>query len=181
MHLLVYDFDVYMGKTNVQADVLALLRRDGNLAQGVVLKLMDGLENEGWTIATDNHFTSIDLFQKLHVKGIYAMSIVRSNKIGFPEILADVTTLNKLLQGSLDWRMHNSRTIASVAWKNKNLVYLLSCYANLVVLEGEGTPTISHGNGGIRESIPTSLLHLEYTTYMRGVDVANQLRSNYSC
>jgi hypothetical protein len=47
MHLLVYDFDVYMGKTNVQADVLALLRRDGNLAQGVVLKLMDGLENEG--------------------------------------------------------------------------------------------------------------------------------------
>jgi hypothetical protein len=83
----VYDFDVYMGKTNVATEGLALLRGSGNLAQGVVLKLMDGLENEGQTVVMDNYFTSIELFQKLHVRGIYATGTVWSNQIELPEIL----------------------------------------------------------------------------------------------
>ena len=38
-------------------------------------------------------------------------------------------------------------------------------------------------NGAIREMVGTSPMHLEYTTYMRGVDVdvADQLRASYSC
>jgi hypothetical protein len=75
----VYDFDVYMRKNNVVTKAPTLRRRDGNLAQGVVLKLMDGLENEGRTIMMDNYFTSKDLFQKLHVSGIYATSTKCSN------------------------------------------------------------------------------------------------------
>jgi hypothetical protein len=43
----VYNFDVYMGKSNVATEGPTLPRGGGNLAQGVVLKLMDGLENEG--------------------------------------------------------------------------------------------------------------------------------------
>jgi hypothetical protein len=46
---------------------------------------------------------------------------------------------------------------------------------------GKERPTVPHHNGAIREGIPTSLVHLEYTTQMRGVDVADQLQSNYSC
>jgi hypothetical protein len=58
----VYDFDVYMGKSNVAPQDPPLPRGGGNLAQGVVLKLMDGLENEGRTVVMDNYFTSIELF-----------------------------------------------------------------------------------------------------------------------
>jgi hypothetical protein len=75
----VFDFDVNMEKSNVQGDVLPLPRGDGNLAQGVVMKLMEGLENEGQTVVIDNYFTSIDLFQKLHIRGIYATGTIRAN------------------------------------------------------------------------------------------------------
>jgi hypothetical protein len=69
----VYDFDIYMGKNNVATQDPPLPRGGGNLAQGVVLKLMDGLENEGRMVVMDNFFTSIELFQKLHVRGIYSV------------------------------------------------------------------------------------------------------------
>jgi hypothetical protein len=35
-------------------------------------------------------------------------------------------------------------------------------------------------NGAVKENIPTSHVLLEYTTFMRGVDVANQLHASYS-
>jgi hypothetical protein len=177
----VYDFDVYMGKSNVATEGPTLPRGGGNLAQGVVLKLMDGLENEGQTVVMDNYFTSIELFQKLHVRGIYAIGTIRANRIGLPEILADISTLNRSQQGFLEWRMYNSQTIASVAWTDKKTVRLLSTHARPVVVEGEERPTVPHRNGAIQEAIPTSPVHLEYTTHMRGVDVVDQLRSNYSC
>ena len=69
---------------------------------------MDGLENEGRTVVMDNYFTSIELSQKLHVRGIYATGTVWSNWIGLPEILANISTLNRSQQGSLDWHMHDS-------------------------------------------------------------------------
>jgi hypothetical protein len=170
-----------MKKSNVATEGPILPREGGHLAQGVVMKLMEGLEDEGRTVVMDNYFTSIELFQKLHVRGIYATSNVRSNRIGLPEILADISTLNRSQQGSLEWRMHDSRTIASVAWRDKKTVRLLSTHTRPVVLEGEEIPTVLRRNGAIREAIPTSLVCLEYTTHMRGVDVADQLRSNYSC
>jgi hypothetical protein len=35
-------------------------------------------------------------------------------------------------------------------------------------------------NEAVRDNIPTSPILLEYTTFMRGVDVADQLRASYS-
>jgi hypothetical protein len=39
--------------------------------------------------------------------------------------------------------------------------------------------TIPRRNRAIREQTQTSSVHLEYTSFMRGVDVANQLRALY--
>ena len=41
--------------------------------------------------------------------------------------------------------------------------------------------TVPWQEGAVRNGIPTSPVLLEYTTDMRGVDVANQLRASYSC
>jgi hypothetical protein len=40
---------------------------------------------------------------------------------------------------------------------------------------------LRHRNGAVRDDIHTSPIHFEYTTYMRGIDVANQLCASYSC
>ena len=71
--------------------------------------------------------------------------------------------------------MHDSQTTACIAWRDKKIVHLLSTQANLVALEGEATPTIPHQNGAVQDAIPTSPMHLEYTTY------SNQLRIKNSC
>ena len=106
--MLNYDFYVYMGKSNVATEGPTLPRGGGNLAQRVVMKLMEGLEDEGRTVVMDNYFTSIEFFQKLHVRGIYATCTVWSNQIGLPEILADISTMNRSQQGSLEWPMNDS-------------------------------------------------------------------------
>jgi hypothetical protein len=41
--------------------------------------------------------------------------------------------------------------------------------------------TVPRRNGPEREIIQTSHVHLEYTTHMQGIDVANQLQVSYSC
>jgi hypothetical protein len=33
----------------------------------------------------------------------------------------------------------------------------------------------------VRKALETSPMHYQYTTYMRGVDVADQLREEYTC
>jgi hypothetical protein len=76
--------------------------------------------------------------------------------------------------------MHESRTISCVMWKDKCPILLLSTHANPI-----GFPCVPHDevprrNGAVREQIPTSHVLLEYTTFMRGVDVADQLRASYS-
>jgi hypothetical protein len=40
-------------------------------------------------------------------------------------------------------------------------------------------PTVPKRNGAVREDIMTSPMYLEYTTHMRGVDMADQLRALY--
>jgi hypothetical protein len=61
-------------------------------------------------------------------------------------------------------------------WKDKCPVLLISTHANPI-----GFPCVPHDevprrNGPVREKIPTSPMLVEYTTFMRGVDVADQLR-----
>ena len=69
--------------------------------------------------------------------------------------------------------MHADRGMASVIWKDKKAVLLLSTHVVPVDLPSDSTSTIPRRTGTVRNLIPTSPIHLEYTTYMCGVDVAD--------
>ena len=69
-------------------------------------------------------------------------------------------------------RMHDSQGMASVNWKNKSPMILLSTYAlPLTCLESPKVMCLG-------EMVWTSPMHLEYTMYMRGADVADQLKAS---
>jgi hypothetical protein len=105
---------------------------------------------------------------------------VWNNRIGLRSELADTKEFNKNVQGTMNWRMYESHKVSCVVWKDKKSVLLLSTHAKPVPSEGEEIPTIPRRNGAERPDIKTSPVHLEYTTNMRGVDVADHIRSNYS-
>ena len=146
----------------------------------VVLRLLEGLHNRGHCVVMDNYFTSVPLFRELASLGTYATGTARSNRIGLPTHLKTAGNFRRSPQGHLEWRMHCHRGMSCVMWKDKRPVLLLSTHANPITSPDEPQVVVPRRNGAIREDIPTSPILLEYTKYMRGVDVADQLRASYS-
>ena len=56
----------------------------GGLTHAVVLKLLEGLENKGHHVYTDNYYTSPALFRDLALKGFGACGTVRVDRRGVP-------------------------------------------------------------------------------------------------
>jgi hypothetical protein len=77
--------------------------------------------------------------------------------------------------------MHDSRGIGCALWKDKRPVLLLSTHAQPIGFPCQPVDVVPRQNGAIREEIQSSPMHKEYTTYMHGVDVVDQLRASYSC
>jgi hypothetical protein len=54
------------------------------------------------------------------------METLRSNRIGIPSAFKDTKAFSRMPQGTLDWWMHESRSMSSVLWKDKKPVPLFS-------------------------------------------------------
>jgi hypothetical protein len=65
-------------------------------------------------------------------------------------------------------------------WKDKCPVLLISTHANPIGFLCMPCDEVPHHNGTVREKVPISPMLIEYTTYMRGVDVVDQLQASYS-
>jgi hypothetical protein len=176
----IFCFEIYCGK-NLEAEVrMEGPRQEASAAYAVVMKLLRGLEEKGHCVVMDNYFYSIQLFEDLLKKGIYATGTIRSNRIGLPSHLKNTKTWIRCNQGHIEWAMHNSRLLSCLMWKDKCPVFLISTHANPIGFPCMPRDEVPRRNGAVRENIPTSPMLLEYTTFMRGVDVADQLRASYS-
>ena len=179
----IYNFDVYCGNSNATGAVPEPLgpHIESNLAEGVVLKMVDGMENKGHVVVMDNYFTGMDLFKKLLDRGIYAIGTMQNNHVGLPLQLTNTKEFDKNIQSTLDWRMHDSKKVSWVVRNDKKPVLLLSTHAKPIVSEGKEIPRVPCRNGEDRPMIKTSPIHSKYTNNMRGVDVVDHIWSNYSC
>jgi hypothetical protein len=176
----IYDFDIYCGKSQATLESRASRTEEQNLAHRVVTQLTAGLDNKGHVVVMDNYFTSVGLFRDLERRGIYATGTMRSNRIGVHLDMRKTKEFKRRNHGDLDWFMHESRRMSSVLWKDKMHVLLLSTHAPPVFPGDPWDCTVPRRNGAIRSDIPTSPVLQEYTSNMRGVDVADHLRGNYT-
>jgi hypothetical protein len=138
------------------------------------------MQGKGHVITIDNFFTSVGVLQELARMQIYATGTIRSNRVGLPLVLKDRSAFRNATQGTLEWRMHESCKMACVLWKDKKPILLLSTHAIPIGYPCMLVSTVPRRNGADREDVMASPIHLEYTTHMRGVDVADQLRASYS-
>lgn len=146
----------------------------------VVMGLMDGLHGRGHVVVTDNFFTSPKLLVDLHALGTYGTGTVRANRIGLPSMLVDKKRSAKELQESMGWMMHCIGELCAVVWVDKKPVLLLSTHAEPLSPDPSAPVTVPRYANGRTEQVPTSPVHLEYTTKMRCVDVSDQLRGVYT-
>ena len=162
--------------------IVPMRRSEPRLVDNVVLKMVEGLSNVGHFVVMDNFFSSIGLFMDLLSRGIYATGTVRPNHVGLPLELSDVKSFKNVPHSHTLWRMHDSWKVACVMWKDKKPVLLISTHA-LPIQAPYKFPvlTIPRKQGDAWEGIPTSIVLVEYTRDMRGMDIANQLRASYSC
>lgn len=154
---------------------------EAKIGYAVVMKLLEGLHHRGHVVLTDNFFTSIKLLMDLLAKGTFGIDTMWSNWIRLPSALADTKLWSKQAQGKLEWRMHSSNKIWCIVWCDKKPVLLLSTHALPTPLVGSPPLTEQRRSNRVVVDVPTLLVHKEYTTWIRGVDVANQICTFYSC
>ena len=161
---LVYNFDIYCGKNrdgtrngDENVEPICIPRGESRLAHDVVMKLIEGNHGKGHCIVMDNYFISIGLFEELANFGTYATGTVWIIRVGLPVDFKNVKEFNKLPQGFLDWRMHESCGISSVIWKDKKAVVLLSTHALSIEFPCMPVTTVPRRNGAIKENVPSTL------------------------
>jgi hypothetical protein len=174
------NFDIYCGKPISTLENPRPSRAEASLAYTVVMDLVRGLEEKNHVVTMDNYFSSIGLFRNLERWGIYATGTVRANRIGLPPDLTNTKEFKKCAQGELDWAMHESCRMCATIWKDKQPVLLISTHAPPITSGNPMDCTVPRRNGAARPDIPTSPVLKEYTKNMRGVDVADHLRGNYT-
>jgi hypothetical protein len=89
-------------RKNLEAEVrVEVPFGQGDAAYGVVMKLLQGLEDKGHCVVMNNFFCSIPLFRDLANKGIYATGTIRSNRINLPSHLKNTRAWRRCEQGHL--------------------------------------------------------------------------------
>ena len=76
--------------------------------------------------------------------------------------------------------MYDLRRMCSVLWMDKQAVLLLSTHAPSEFPRHPNDCTVLRRDSAMRLNICTSLVVQEYMEHMRGVDVVDHLRENYS-
>ena len=158
----IYKFRVYTGKGTESTN---------GLAYGVVMDLLEDLQDDGRVLYVDNYYTSPVLFEDLYERGTYASGTARVNRKHYPDKKLDQ---DKMERGDMVFFHHGALTAGK--WKDKRDFYFLS------TLYCDKTETITRrGRGGSTESVNKLKIVTDYNQYMSVVDIADQLRVYYAC
>ena len=170
---IVYDFDVYKGANNKDAENHSL-----GVGGNVVANLCSTLpEKVGNKVYFDNYFSSIDLLQFLRQKQIWAVGTIRADRLkGAEKLLKSKKDLQKKGRGSMDWCVDANRNITVVRWFDNGIVQLVSNHI------GEEAGSLArHWSAKEKKfiDIPRPLMVEEYNIHMGGVDLCDMLLSLY--
>ena len=146
------------------------------LGYHVVERMVAGLHHRGHCLVVDNLFASVNLFHDLMVDRIWATGTVRKTSKNLPGGLYRKS--NSEMRGSMLIRVHVHRQIGCVSWQDSKLVTLISTAAPPWAPDVSVLRRVPGLRGQLR--VPSSPMHLQYMEDMRGVDVTDQLRGNYS-
>ncbi|XP_075739139.1 LOW QUALITY PROTEIN: piggyBac transposable element-derived protein 3 [Rhipicephalus microplus] len=159
---ILYQFDVYQGKG------------DGNYTFGLggdtVLNMCSKLpSDEGFKLAADNFFSSLELVVELSGRGIQYVGTLRQNRLKYCCLLSE-KNLKPLRQGACDHRVDNGTGISVVRWFNRKAVTLVS---NFVSLEPVEKIKRYDRKAKVHVDVPRPAIVAVYNSFMGGIDQHN--------
>ena len=116
---IIYDFDVYCGKSMHTFHGCGMANLEMNLEHKVVTDLTNGLDNKGHVIVVDSFFSNVSFFWNLEGRGIYINGTMRSNHIELLFYIKNGKKLKNKAQRDLDYMMHDSKKMCSIFWNDK--------------------------------------------------------------
>ena len=152
---------IYIGKNPGE-------RPEVGLAARVVKNLCEGLDNKGHHLYTDNFYTSVDLYQFLFEKQIYACGTIKPRSKHFPKEIVYESTKG-LVRGSSRWQMCGP--LLAVAWIDNKPVYFLSTinppeFSQRAKKEKRVVRRRGAGEGGATGDVACPPLLGDYNKYM---------------
>ncbi|XP_064461555.1 piggyBac transposable element-derived protein 4-like [Ornithodoros turicata] len=159
-------FEVYCGKAQPASDAVT----DG-LGPRVVKDLSATLKHQNKLVVFYNFFTTAKLMDDLYEDGIIACGTVRTNRKGLP---AELKAKNKLEKGEHIWFVKGN--CAAIQWRDTKHVNMLTTSKD----PRQTTSVNRTQKDGTKATISCPEAVVEYTKYMRGVDMFDQLREQYS-
>lgn len=154
---------VYTGKEGKSREV--------NHGQNVVMKLIEGLENEGRVLVADNFYSSIDLVEELIKMKTFYCGTLRSNRKGLPKQFMS----KKFKKGEVKGKMLPTG-VKVIKWYDKRQVSMItSCKTHKASLVDTGKI-----NKKTNEMIKKPLCILTYNDNKKGIDYSDQMSSYYT-
>jgi hypothetical protein len=119
----VFELDVYLGPALEPKTHPRCREFKYGSGVGIVTRLTHDLDGHFYTVACDNAFTSLELFDDLLKRGIYGIGKVNLKRVG---ILKSLDIPEHEQRGALHIRMHRNRRMACVHWSDCKGVMFLS-------------------------------------------------------
>ncbi|XP_013794179.1 piggyBac transposable element-derived protein 4-like [Limulus polyphemus] len=136
-----------------------------DLADNVVMDLMDRFNIQGHSLFMDNFYTSPRLLDKLLAVGTYACGAWRKDRLHFPWELVATT----LQQGEA--QCFKCGSLTAVKWTDKRDIYALSTlYSSAMTTRRRGRDA----------EVTKPQLIVDYNKFMGEVDLNDQFLSYYS-
>ena len=137
------------------------VRADAINGEKVVKDLTEAISGKHYSIYCDSYFTSVNLFQDLLTRKIYACGTIRSNRKGYLDGIKIYT--KKGLKERGDYKLRQEGNLLLAFWQDNKPVSILSTNCQ----PDEGTVQRRQGDGTKKTySCPTSVV--EYNKYMGG-------------
>jgi hypothetical protein len=135
--------------------------------------LLNGYEDKGHIVYTDNYYTSPNLFNELQKRNIGTCGTVKSGRYNMPR---DLGPRVLHLQKGDDPVFQRCNNLVACAWHDTKRVHLLSTVNHNDTIE---KVIRARGEPGGRRTVKKPVIEHEYNTYMSGVDLMDQRLGTY--
>ena len=167
-------FSVYRGK---QGEV----RSSNGLSYDVVVSLMKLYCKQGYSLYTDNFYTSPTLVTDLYEEGVHCTGTLECSRVGVPHKISDLKTkLSKKSVPRGEGNYVRNGICAYAVWKDTKCVAVMSSE-----FPGHSETTVSRNvkqkdGKAIKMDVPIPSIVYNYNRFMNGVDHSDQMINYYN-